>query len=123
MQNWYPTVGRVLLGLLFLAGAFKFMSVAAVTGYIASVGLPFASVIFWLSTLIEVGAALALVFGFRTSLAAWTLLVYTGLATVLFHNNLADQMQFTMALKNLAIMGGLLYVIIYESGMKKEAAM
>lgn len=120
MQNWYPIVGRVLIGLLFLGGLMKFMSIDMVTGYIASVGIPMAGIVFWISTLIEVGAALALIVGFRTTVAAWTLFVYTALATVFFHNNLGDQMQMTMALKNLAIMGGLLFVILHESGVVKK---
>ncbi len=123
MQKWFPLVGRVLIGLLFLAGAMKFMNIAGTTAYIASVGLPMASALFWLSTLLEVGAALALIFGFKTRLAAWALFVYTGLTIVFFHNNLAEQMQMTMALKNLAIMGGLLYVIMWEAGLKKDAPM
>ena len=122
MQNWYPVIGRVLIGLLFLGGVFKFMNIAGTTAFIASVGIPMAPVVFWLSTLLEVGAALALIFGFRTTLAAWLLFGYTFLTIVLFHNNLADQMQFTMALKKLAIMGGLLFVILYESGAKREVA-
>lgn len=120
MQQWLPVLGRVLIGLLFLGGVMKFMSIGMVTGYIDSVGLPFASVVFWLSTLLEVGGALALIFGFKTRLVAWALFVYTFLTIVFFHNNLADQMQMTMALKNLAIMGGLLFVILYESAVQKD---
>lgn len=122
MQKWYPVVGRVLIGLLFLGGAMKFMNIEMVTGYIASVGLPMASVIFWLSTIVEVGAALALIFGFRTNIAAWTLFAYTLLTIVFFHSQLGDQAQLTMALKNLAIMGGLLFVIIHESAKEKVSA-
>lgn len=120
MQQWYPIAGRVLLGLLFLAGAMKFMNIAGTTGYIASVGIPMAALVFWLATFVEVGSALALIFGFKTKIAAWTLFGYTFLTIVFFHNAIGDQMQLTMALKNLAIMGGLLYVIIYESGMAKK---
>lgn len=101
----------------------KFMSIAAVTGYIASVGLPMPAVVFWLSTFVEVGAALALVFGFQTRIAAWTLFVYTALTIVLFHNNLADQVQMTMALKNLAIMGGLLMVVVHENEKAPTSSM
>lgn len=93
----------------------KFMSIAAVTGYIDSVGIPMAPVVFWVSTFVEVGTALAFMAGYKTKVMAWVLLVYTFLATVLFHNNFADQVQMTMALKNLAIMGGFLFAIAYES--------
>ncbi len=120
LQAWFPVVGRILIGLLFLGGVMKFMSIAMVTGYIESVGLPFPAILFWLSTLLEVGAALALIFGFKTRLAAWALFAYTALTIVFFHNDLADQVQMTMALKNLAIMGGLLYVIMFEAAKQKE---
>jgi putative oxidoreductase len=120
MQNWYPTIGRVLIGLLFLGGVMKFMNIAGTTAFISSVGLPMAPVVFWLSTLLEVGAALALIFGFKTRIAAWTLFVYTFLTIVFFHNNLGDQAQFTMALKNLAIMGGLLLLVVHTD--KKDVA-
>ena len=115
MQKWYPVFGRVFIGLLFLGGLMKFMSVGAVTGYIASVGIPMAGVVFWVSTILEVSVALAFMAGYKTKVMAWILFVYTFLATVIFHNNFADQVQMTMALKNLSIMGGFLFVIAYES--------
>ena len=98
----------------------KFINIEMVTGYIATVGLPMAAVIFWVSTLVEVGAAIALILGFKTKIAAWALFVFTALTIVFFHNQLGDQAQLTMALKNLAIMGGLLFVIAYEAGMAKK---
>lgn len=120
MQKWLPVIGRVLIGLLFLGGAMKFMNIAGTTGFIASVGLPMATVVFWLSTFLEVGAALAIIFGFKTRIMAWALVVYTFLTIVFFHNPIADQMQLTQALKNLAIIGGLLLLIVHTD--KKEIA-
>ena len=120
MQQWYPIVGRILIGLLFLGGILKFMSIATVTAWIGSVGIPMPAVVFWLSTFVEIGSALALIFGFQTRIAAWTLFVYTALTIVFFHNNVADQLSLTMALKNLAIMGGLLFVIVYESQKESQ---
>lgn len=122
MQQWFPLIGRIFIGLLFLGGVMKFMSVSMVTGYIDSVGLPMASAVFWVSTFVEIGAALALIFGFKTKIAAWVLFVYTFLTIVFFHNNFADQVQMTMALKNVAIMGGLLFVIVYENGTRTDGA-
>lgn len=121
MQQWYPVIGRVLLGLLFLGGAMKFMNIAGTTGFIGSVGIPMAGIVFWLSTLLEVGAALAIIFGFKTRIAAWALIAYTFLTIVFFHNPFADQMQLTQALKNLAIIGGLLLLIVHTD-KKGDAA-
>ncbi len=115
--SYMPVVGRVFIGLLFLAGLFKFMGVEATTAWIASIGLPMPSLIFWVSTIVEIAAAVALILGVHARTAAWVLFVYTGLTVALFHNNLADQLQMTMALKNLAIMGGLLYVARFGPGM------
>ena len=96
------------------------MSIAVVTAWIGSVGIPMPAVVFWVSTAVEIGSALALIFGFQTRIAAWTLFVYTALTIVFFHNNVADQLSLTMALKNLAIMGGLLFVIVYESQKESQ---
>ncbi|TSC85689.1 MAG: putative oxidoreductase [Parcubacteria group bacterium Gr01-1014_8] len=115
--SYFPVVGRVFIGFLFLAGAFKFMDMAGIAVYIGSVGLPMPTLLAWVSTVAEVGGALMLITGFHARTAALGLVVYTALATVFFHNNLADQMQFTMALKNIAIIGGLLYIAKFGSGM------
>ncbi len=122
MEKWYPLIARVLIALLFLGGGFKFMNIAGTTAYIDSVGIPMASIVFWLSTLLEVGAAIALIVGFQIRLAAWSLFGYTALTILLFHNNIADQMQFTMALKNLAIMGGLLLIATQKEAHENPVA-
>ena len=87
-------------------------------GYIASVGLPMPEVLTMLTILIEVGGGLMLAVGFLGRIAAKTLFAFTFLATLIFHRDLGDQMQMTMALKNLSIMGGLLMVMIYGTGPK-----
>ena len=126
MKQWGPLVARVLLALVFIiAGVGKLTGFAGTVGYIASVGLPMPEVLAILTIIVEIAGGIALAIGFMGRMAAMLLFVFTFLATVVFHNNLGDQMQNTMALKNLAMMGGLLLVMIYGSGpksMKSETA-
>lgn len=117
MQKWAPVVARVLLALVFImAGIGKITGFAGTAGFISSVGLPMPEVLTILAIIVELGGGLLLLFGYMGRIAAKSLFVFTLIATVIFHNNLADQMQVTMALKNLAIMGGLLLVMLHGSG-------
>ncbi len=117
VMQWGPMVARALLAIVFIfAGFGKITGFAMTTGYIASVGLPMPQVLNVLAIIIEIGAGLMLLTGFMARFAAKMLFVFTLIATVFFHNNFADQMQLMMALKNLAIMGGLLLVMMHGSG-------
>ena len=82
-------------------------------GYIASVGLPLATVAAVVAIVVEVLGGAALLLGWRTKQAALILAVFTLVATVLFHNFWAmpaEQafMQQLMFMKNIAVVGGLL---------------
>jgi putative oxidoreductase len=86
-------IGRILLGALFvMAGLGKVMDPAATAAYMEAES-PFP--------------------GSLTRLASLALLVFTALATLFFHEQVTDQTQAAMALKNVAIIGGLLMVFAY----------
>jgi putative oxidoreductase len=87
-----------------------------VAGMIASKGLPLASLIAWVVILTKVLGGAALILGYRVGCAAAALFIFTALTIVLFHNAFIDPAQQTAALKNLSIMGGLLYVMAYGAG-------
>lgn len=64
LQNPLALIGRLLLAALFLpAGISKITGFAGTVGYIASVGLPMASVGAVLAILAEVGGGIALLLG------------------------------------------------------------
>jgi putative oxidoreductase len=120
MQTKGVVVGRVLMGLLFLvSGVGMFMAEggpASVAGFYTMVGLPMAGVLVWLVATLKVVAGGLLVIGRNVGCAAGALAAFTLLATLLAHRDIADPMQLTNALKNLAIIGGLLYVIAFGAG-------
>ncbi len=121
-QPHFSLLGRLLLALLFVpAGLMKITGFSGTVGYIASVGLPLASLGAVLAIVVEVGAGLALALGWRTRWAALVLAVFTLAATVLFHNFWAmpaDQafVQQLMFFKNIAVVGGLLVVAAFGAG-------
>lgn len=112
---WTPTAARVFLALLFVVGGFgKLTGFDATVGYIGSLTnesvAPFLTV---LAIIFELGGGLMLIANWKTGLAIDMLIAFTVVATILGHttftgDTMKDQMQYTMILKNLAIIGGLL---------------
>ena len=90
-------------------------------GYISSVGLPLPSVAAALAAVVEIGGALALLFGFGTRIAALALAGFTLVASFFFHAYWAvpaDQafVQQLMFFKNVAVTGGLLVLAAHGAG-------
>ncbi|MEX0341708.1 MAG: DoxX family protein [Erythrobacter sp.] len=106
-------VGRILLGALFVfAGLGKVMDTAGTAAYMEAES-PFPGSMALAVGVFEIVAGLVLASGFMTRIASLALVVFTALATLFFHEQVTDQVQAAMALKNLAIVGGLLMVFAY----------
>jgi putative oxidoreductase len=117
LTNWATLIGRVLLALIFvLSGVGKIFDPAGTIGYISSVGLPLPQVGLVVAIVVEVIGGIALIVGFKTKIAALALAAFTLVAAFAFHFNFADQIQMIMFLKNIAITGGLLYVVAFGAG-------
>ena len=113
----YALAGRILLAALFLIiGWSKITGFDGTVAFVASAGFPMPEVLTVLAIIFELGGALMLIAGFHARLAAWMLIVFTAIATGAYHNAFADPSQQLMMLKNLSIIGGLLYVAAYGSG-------
>lgn len=115
-------VARILLALMFvLAGFGKLTGLEGTAGYIASQGLPAPMVLAFASGLLEVVAGLALALGWQARIAAGALAAFTLLATLIFHafwSFPADQafMQQLLFMKNLSIVGALLFIVSVGAG-------
>ena len=122
LQNPLALLARLLMVALFLpAGLSKITGFEGTVGYIASVGLPMASLGAVLAIAVEVLAPLALLVGWRTRWAALVLAVFTLAASVLFHNFWAmpaeqQFMQQLMFMKNIGVAGGLLALAAFGAG-------
>lgn len=110
---WIAAIlGRICLAALFVfSGVGKVSDPGGAAQFMASVGLPgsFALPV----GVFEIVAGLLLAIGFMTRLTAIVLAAFTVLTTVLFHSQITDPLQAQNALKNLAIIGGLLMVFAY----------
>lgn len=117
-----PLVARILIGGMFvMAGVSKLTNVAGTAGYIASVGLPAATLLAWLAIAIEIIAGLGVLLGYRARYSADILVLFTLVTIFFFHNFWAFEgdaamTQMIMFQKNFAIIGGLLYIMAYGSG-------
>jgi putative oxidoreductase len=117
----YP-IGRALIGVLFVAsGINKLIGFSYVAGWMASMGLPFASVVLAATILLEVGTGLMLITGIQANLAAVALALFLIPVTGIFHafwsaDPAHFQDQLNNFLKNVAIFGSVLIVF----GMERQ---
>ena len=122
INNFGPLVGRILLAAIFLmSGIGKIGGFAGTAGYMASKGIPMTDVLLAITIVIEIGAALMIIAGFKARLGATALLLWMVPVTFIFHNFWAmpaDQqmIQQIMFMKNLGLMGGMLYIMAFGSG-------
>ncbi len=108
-------VARLFLAQIFLlSGIFKISGYAGTQGYMEAMGVP--GMLLPLVILLEVGGGLAIIAGWQTRLVSAVLAVFTLVAAVIFHNNLADQMQMIMFMKNIAITGGFILLAVHGAG-------
>lgn len=122
LSGWASALGRVGFAMLFLWGGYeKLAYMDGNIGYMKAHGMPAPEFLVWPALLVEiVGGALILI-GWKTQWAALALFAYTIPVTFIFHaywsvpvdQALDQQVQF---MKNLAILGGLLYVAAHGSG-------
>ena len=110
-------LGRILLALVFLiAGVRKVMAPAASAGYLAKLGFPAPEVMVWVAIAFELGGAILLILGWKTRWAAYALALFTLVASFAAHRfwEISDAGQYANQmnhfLKNLAIIGGMLFV-------------
>jgi putative oxidoreductase len=115
-------VGRILIGILFLvAGIMKAMNIGGTTGYMTKLGFPAPELMAYLSTIIELAAGVLLIIGWHTRRVAWLLVVYVVIATGMAHRfweyEPAQRVnQINHFLKNLALIGAMLYIVASGPG-------
>lgn len=114
LYPWADLAARIFLATLFIvAGVSKIGGYEGTAGYMQAMGVP----AFLLPAVIalEIVGGIAIAVGYRTRLAAFLLAGFSLLSGLLFHSPLdpAEQTQF---LKNLAIAGGFLGLVVHGAG-------
>lgn len=101
---------RVMISALFLmAGVGKISGYQGTQAYMQAMGVE--PGLLPLVIVTEVVGALFIILGFKTQLTALLLAGFSVIAAVIFHSNFADQMQTILFMKNIAIAGGLLFLV------------
>lgn len=122
LNRFGPLVGRILIALIFvMAGFSKVGSFDGTVGYIASKGLPMPQFLAVCAVLVELGGGILLIVGRNARLAATALFVFTAMTALFFHNFWAvppaeAQNEMINFMKNISMMGGLLYIVVHGSG-------
>jgi putative oxidoreductase len=117
-----PLIGRILVSVIFLSSGFaKVAMFSPMTGYMVAKHVPLPAVALGFAAAVEILGGLAVLLGFQARLAAWVLFFYLIPTTLLFHNfwamSGAEQMDNQIHFfKNVAIMGGLLFLTAFGAG-------
>ncbi|MDG2473812.1 MAG: DoxX family protein [Paracoccaceae bacterium] len=108
-------VGRFLLAFIFfMSGISKITSYQNTAAWMESERLPglFSLIVIPL----EVLGGIAIIVGWNTRIVTSLLAGFCLLSGILFHGNFSDQGQMAMFMKNLAIAGGFLLLIVHGVG-------
>lgn len=115
LQRASELAGRILLSAMFLiSGVGKVGSYAATVDYMSAAGIPGALLPLVIAT--EVLGAIAIIVGWKTRITAFLLAGFTLLTALFFHNNLGDQIQTLMFLKDVSISGAFLLLVAHGAG-------
>tara|TARA_Y100000996_G_scaffold150998_1_gene116282 strand:+ start:1208 stop:1582 length:375 start_codon:yes stop_codon:yes gene_type:complete len=111
MINIIDLLARISISLLFLInGYFKIVNYDGTMEWIESFGLPGSLII--PAIILEIIAPMLLIVGYKTKLAAAALGLFCLATAIIFHNDFGNTTQLTAFLKNIALMGGFLFLFM-----------
>ena len=116
MPNLFDLIARIFISLLFLInGYFKTQNYDGTLDWMESFGIPG----FFLlpAIILEIAAPILIIIGYKTKIAASLLSLFCLTTALIFHTDFSNQMQITSFLKNIALTGGFLFIVV--NGSKK----
>jgi|LakMenE01Jun11ns_1017448.scaffolds.fasta_scaffold9136151_1 putative oxidoreductase len=108
------TLGRILIASLFIASACKtifYDGFNTFVGAIESKKIPYPVILAIIVLIIKILGGFSIIFNNYTNLGIYSLLLFTVLATGMYHNAFVDPSQFNNMMKNIALIGGLLLLL------------
>ena len=120
LDKYGALLGRFLLVIIFIiAGIQKITDFSGTADFMASKGLPLVNVLLVLAIFVELGGGLMVLLGWHARSAAAALFFFVIVVTLIFHpiwNNQELLQNYRDFIKNIAILGGLMYVMVHGSG-------
>ena len=111
MTNVLDLIGRVFIsGVFLLSGFSKIDNYDGTLGWMESFGLP--GFLLIPAIILEIIAPILIIIGYQTRIAAGALSLFCLATAIIFHTDFSDQMQFVAFMKNLALAGGFLFLVV-----------
>ena len=111
MTKFFDLIARISISILFLLnGIFKINNYEGTVGWMESFGLP--GILIFPAIILEIVGPILIIIGYQTRIAAAALSLFCISTAIIFHNDFSDQMQLTAFLKNIALAGGFLFLVI-----------
>ena len=116
MTNILDLFARILISTLFLInGIFKITNYDGTVDWMEGYGVP--GILIIPAIMIEILGPILIIVGYQTKITAAFLSLFCLATAVIFHNEFNNQIQLTSFLKNIALAGGFLFLVI--NGSKK----
>ena len=121
-NDFAALIGRILLAILFVPSGFSGITGFSDTvGYIASQGVPLPGAAAAIKVLVEFGAGLLVLIGWKTRWAALAFIVFLAVITPIFHNfwsapEAEKMMQEINFMKNVGICGAFFLLLAFGPG-------
>ena len=114
MTNILDLVGRVFISLVFLlSGINKIGNYEGSIGWMESFGMP--GVFLIPAIILEIGASILIIIGYKVKIAAALLSVFCIATALIFHTDFSNQMQIVSFMKNIALAGAFLFLVINDT--------
>ena len=111
MIKVFDLTGRVFIsGVFLLSGFSKIGNYDGTVGWMESFGLP--GFLLIPAIILEILAPILILIGYQTKIAAGALSLFCIATAIIFHTDFSDQMQFIAFMKNLALAGGFLFLVV-----------
>ena len=107
--------GRLFLSALFLIEGLGKISIQEdVIMYMEDYGVP--GILFLPALALEILFPLLLILGYKTKWTASVMALFTFTVAIIFHTDFSEGMQMMLFLKDIAIAGGFMIIIVYGPG-------
>ena len=111
MSNILDLIGRIFISLVFLlSGINKIGNYEGTVGWMESLGMP--GIFLIPAIILEISAPILIMIGYKVKVSAALLSIFCVATAVIFHNDFSNQMQLISFMKNIALAGGFLFIVV-----------
>ena len=111
MANTLDLIGRIFISLVFLlSGINKIGNYEGTIEWMESIGIP--GIFLIPAIILEIIAPILIIVGYKVKISASLLSIFCIATAIIFHNDFSNQMQFISFMKNIALAGGFLFIVV-----------